>query len=233
VWLLLATAVVTVAVGAAAAATYRCPPEGCTLDPTKISLTGVDVGQAIVAVFAVLTVSGEYSSGLIRLTLAAMPRRATVLAAKAATLTGLVLAASTIAVLGSLLAGRLLLPGHGTALSLANGPVLRAAVGSVLYLALVGLIALGVAMAVRDSATAIGVVLGLLYVLPIFTQVVSDQHWQRRLQQIGPMSAGLAVQTTTELHKLPIGPWAGLGVLAGWACVALLTGGLLLHLRDA
>lgn len=103
-------------------------------------------------------VSSEYSTGMIRLTLAAMPRRTTVLAAKAVITTGLVLAAGAIAVLLSLLAGRLPPPGHGFTpahgyqqLSLADGPVLRAAAGSALYLALIALLSLGVA-AVRDSA---------------------------------------------------------------------------------
>jgi ABC-2 type transport system permease protein len=125
-------------------------------------------------------------------------------------------------------------PAHGyPLLSLADGPVLRAAAGSVLYLALVALLSLGVATAMRDSAAAIGVVLGLLYLFPIMAQVVSDPHWQRHLQQLGPMTAGLAVQATTHLRSLPIGPWAGLGVLAAWATAALLAGGLLLRLRDA
>ena len=91
----------------------------------------------------------------------------------------------------------------------------------------------GLIRAVRDSATAIGVVLGLLYLFPILTQVVSDPHWRRHLKQLGPMTAGLAIQATTNLRGLPIGPWAGLGVLAAWAAAALLTGGLLLRLRDA
>ena len=85
----------------------------------------------------------------------------------------------------------------------------------------------------RDSATSIGVVLGLLYLVPIVAQTVGDPHWQRLLQQIAPMSAGLAVQATTDLHSLPISPWAGLGVTAGWAAAALLIGGLLLRMRDA
>ncbi len=111
--------------------------------------------------------------------------------------------------------------------------MLRAAAGSVLYLALIALLSLGTATAVRDSATAIGIVLGLLYVFPIIVQVVSDPHWKRHLQQLTPMTAGLSIQATTQLDSLPISPWAGLGVLAGWAAAALLTGGLLLQLRDA
>ena len=85
----------------------------------------------------------------------------------------------------------------------------------------------------RDSAAAVGAALGLLYLFPIIAAVVTDPHWQRHLQQIGPMSAGLEIQATTGLRSLPIGPWAGLGVLAAWAAAALLAGGLLLRLRDA
>jgi ABC-2 type transport system permease protein len=187
----------------------------------------------------VLAISGEYSTGMIRTTLTAMPHRAGVLAAKATVLTGLVLAGGTVAVAGSLLAGRLILPGHGFTpargfplLSLADGPVLRAAAGSVLYLALIALLSLGTAAAVRDSGTAIGVVLGLLYLFPIVAQVVNP-HWYRHLQQIGPMPAGLAIQATTGLRSLPVSPWAGLGVLAAWAAAALLAGALLLRLRGA
>jgi ABC-2 type transport system permease protein len=226
-WLLVAVILLTVGVSAAAAAALDCP---CSADTTKISLTGVVLGQAVVAVLAVLAVSGEYSTGMVRVSLAAMPRRTVGLAARAAIVTGLLLIAATIAVAGSLLAGRLILSGQAWP---GHGPVLRAAVGSVLYLALIGLLSLGAATAVRDSATAIGLVLGLLYVLPIVAQAVSDPHWRRHLQQFGPMSAGLAVQSTVDLHSLPIGPWQGLGVLAAWAAGALIVGGLLLRVRDA
>jgi ABC-2 type transport system permease protein len=239
VWLLLATIALTVALSAAAAAAVRCPAAGCDLDPVKLSLTGVDLGQVVVAILAVVAITGEYGSGMIRVTLAAVPRRATVLAAKAAVVGGVVLAAGTIAVAVSLLAGRLILPGHGFTpahghplLSLADGPTRRAAVGTVLYLTLVALLSLGVATAMRDAATAIGVVLGLLYLFPIVAAVVADPNWKRHLQQLAPMTAGLAVQATSNLSSLPIGPWAGLGVLAAWAAAALLAGGLLLRLRD-
>jgi ABC-2 type transport system permease protein len=239
-WLVANTIVLTVALGSVVAAAVSCPTGGCDQDPVRLTLTGVQIGQAVVAVLAVLVICGEYSTGMIGTTLAAVPRRTTVLAAKAIVLVSVVVGAGTVAVLGSVLAGRLLLPGNGftpangqALVSLADGPTLRAAGGSVLYLALVALLSLGVATAVREPATTIGVTLGLLYLFPIVTQVVSDPDWERRLQQLAPMTAGLAVQATTDLGALPIGPWKGLGVLALWAAAALLVGGLVLHRRDA
>jgi ABC-2 type transport system permease protein len=239
-WLLLAAAVLTVAVGAAADAAATCPSGGCQADPAQLSLTGVQVGQAIVAIIAVLAISNEYSTGMIRITLTAMPRRLTVLAAKAALVAGLVLAAGAVAVLASVLAGRLILPGHGftlahgyPALSLGDGPVLRAACGSVLYLTLIALLSLGVATAVREPAVAIGLVLGLLYVFPVVTSVIGNQHWQRHLEQIGPMTAGLYIQATVDVRSLPLTPWQGLGVLALWAAGALTIGALIFRFRDA
>jgi ABC-2 type transport system permease protein len=160
-----------------------------------------------------------------------MPRRSTLLAAKAAVVAAVTVAAGGLAVLGCLLVGRLLLPPAGFVAP--PGDALRAAAGSVLYLGLVALLALGIGAAVRDAAAAIGGVLGLLYLFPVMVQVIADPVWQRHLQQIGPMTAGLAIQATTSAGGEPIGPWAGLGVVAAWTGAALLVGGLLLRLRDA
>jgi len=85
----------------------------------------------------------------------------------------------------------------------------------------------------RQAVVAIGLVLGLLYLFPIIAAAAANPHWQRHLDQIGPMTAGLDIQATTNLHTLAISPWAGLGVLAAWAVAALVTGGLLLYYRDA
>jgi ABC-2 type transport system permease protein len=241
-WILATISVLTIAVGAATAAATRCGTgTRCAIDPTKVSLTGIEVGQAVVAVLAVLIISGEYSSGMIRTTFIAMPRRGTVLATKAVTLTGLVLAAAVVAVAGSLAAGRLILTGNGltaahgfAVVSLARGLVAQAAAGSVLYLALVGLLSLGIAAIVRDSATATGAVLGMLYVAPIAALFLGGEPtWQRWVERYTPTNAGLAILNTTGLDHLAISPWAGLGVLAGWAAAALLTAGLLLRVRDA
>jgi ABC-2 type transport system permease protein len=70
--------------------------------------------------------------------------------------------------------------------------------------------------------------------VPVLTNLGTlDPAWVHRLQRYGPMTAGLAIQATRNLGKLPVGPWAGLGVLAAWAAAALLAGGVLLRLRDA
>ena len=140
----------------------------------------------------------------------------------------------------SSVAGRLILPrngftaAHGYAqLSLTNSSTLRAVAGSIIYLGLIALLSLGVATAVRDSATAIGIVLGLLYVFPILAQTVTDQTWQRRLHEIAPMTAGLYIQTTIGIHNLPNTPWQGLGVAGAWAATAVLASGVLFRARDA
>ncbi|MFD4758471.1 ABC transporter permease [Streptomyces sp. NPDC058439] len=239
-WLLLAVVALTVALGAAATgsvSTGQCPsPAECHEDTVKLCLTGVWLGQAAVAVLAVLAMSSEYGTGTIRVTLAAVPGRVRVLAAKATVVTGAVVAAGTLAVLGSLLAGRLLLTGNGfgtAALSLTEPPTLRAAAGSVLYLGLIALLSLGTATVVRDTAGAITAVLGLLYAFPVVSLMVADETWRERLQELAPSSAGLAVQATRNLDILPIAPWPGLGVLTAWAGAALLAGVVVFRLRDA
>jgi len=241
-WILAAICVLTVSVGAATEAATRCGAgTRCAIDPTKVSLTGIQPGQAVVAVMAVLVISGEYSTGMIRTTFTAMPRRWMVLAAKATVLTGLVLPAAVVAVAGSLAAGRLILSGNGitaahsfAVVSLAYGPTVRAATGSVLYLALVGLLSLGIATIVRDSAAATGAVLGMLYVPPVIALFLgTERTWQHWVERYAPTNAGMAILTTTGVHKLIISPWAGLGVLAAWAAAALLVAGALLRLRDA
>ena len=111
-WLLLTAIALTAGVSVLATVVVKCPAS-CGEDTTRLSLTGILLGQAAVAVLAVLVMTGEYSSGMIRITLAAVPRRATALAAKAIILTGVVVAAGTVSVLGSVLAGRYILRANG------------------------------------------------------------------------------------------------------------------------
>jgi ABC-2 type transport system permease protein len=241
-WLMAGAVALTTAASAGVVASTHVSPAGpvdAGEDPTKLSLIGVDLGQAVIAVLAVLAVTDEYGTGMIRLTLAVIPRRGVMLGAKAVTIAGLALLTAVPAVAGCLIAGRLLLPAagldpaHGYALiSIAYGPTLRAAVGSVLYLGLVALVSLGIGAILRDTAVSTGIVLGLLYLPPLLAQLVSGP-WRRHIQQIAPMTAGLAIQATRNIRSHPILPWAGLGVLAAWAAGTLLVGLVVLKARDA
>jgi ABC-2 type transport system permease protein len=237
-WLLAAIIALGVGLSAAVCAVVHYQPGGGQ-DPAKLALSGVQLAQALVAIWAVRAVTGEYRSRMIRTTLTAMPQRSIVLAAKTTVITALALAASTITVAGSLLLARALLAANGfTALhrlplALTAGPTLRAAFGSILYLGLISLLATGTALAARDSAAATGIVLSLLYLFPLGAQLSGNATWQRHLEQIGPTSAALNIQATTNLRSLPMSPWAGEAVLAAWAAFALLSGGLRLRLSTA
>jgi ABC-2 type transport system permease protein len=238
-WLAAAAALLTVGASAAVTATTTYSPSNSLQDTTKLALTGIDLGQSLVAILAILAVSNEYSTGTIQTTLVAIPRRIRLLAAKATPITVTVLIVATVAVVGCLLAARIILPHsgytptHGYALLSLGRSTVRAAIGSVLYLILIALLSLGIATAIRGTAASVGTVLGLLYLPPMAAQLMGNTAWQRHLDQIAPTTAGLAIQATTNLRNLPIAPWAGLGVLAAWAGGTLLAGGLLLRLRDA
>jgi ABC-2 type transport system permease protein len=237
-WLLAGAAAVTVAVGVAAVSAAHCRSAACGIDPAKVSFTGIYLGQAVVAVAGVLAIGNEYSTGMIKLSLTAMPRRLTWLFAKATMLTAAALAAAALAVAGAALAGRMVLPGHGFTsphgyATLTSATDVRAAFGAVLYLTLIALVSLGITAAIRDSAAAIGLVLGLLYLFPIAADLVPNPTLARHLDQIGPLPAGLDAQATIGLHNLPLTPWQGLGVNALWAAGALVLGTLALRLRDA
>ncbi|HEY0805635.1 MAG TPA: ABC transporter permease, partial [Pseudonocardiaceae bacterium] len=139
-WLFVGAIALTVASGAGVAAIIHIgpggqhDPTGASLDPTKLSLTGVYLGQAVVAVLAVLSVAEEYGTGMIRASLAAVPRRPLLLGAKVTTVAVLALGVGVIAAPAGLLIGRVLLPAHGVypLVSFDSGPTLRAAVGTAL-----------------------------------------------------------------------------------------------------
>lgn len=233
-WLLTATVVGTIAVSTAtllATDTGHCAQQ-CYEDTVKLSLSGVRFGQAVVVVLAVLAVSGEYATGTIGPTLAATPRRPPVLAAKAVVIATVVAVAGLLAVAGSLLAGRLILPGNGfTPPDLTDPVTLRAAFGSVAYLVLVALLALGLAFVLRDTAASVTVVFALLFLAPAITSIIGEPVWRDRLAKLSPMTAGLAVQNTLTTPKPLIGAWPGLGVLAAYSAAALIVGGVVFARR--
>jgi hypothetical protein len=242
-WLLLGTALVTILVSTAvamAADVTHCPtPATCQDDIPKLSLSGVRVAQVAVLVLAVLAITNEYGTRMITLTFAATPRRHVVLLSKVVTVVAVTAVAAGVGVLGAVGAARLILPGNGfTAalgypeLSLLDGPTLRAAAGSVVYLALIAMLGTAIGTIVRDTAAAILAMTVLLFLSPVFSMFITDPVWLRRVERFSPMSAGLAIQATRDVAALPITPWGGLGVLAAYAVTATAVGVLLLAARD-
>jgi ABC-2 type transport system permease protein len=177
-WLLAALVVLTMAVSGVTIGTARCPAAACGQDPARLGLAGVYLGQAVAALAGVLVLGGEYATGMIHVTLTAIPRRR-LLVAKALVLTGPVLVASALALGAAVLASVIVLPGHGFTAGhgydLANWATARAWCCATVYLTLVAVLGLGVAAVVRDSAVATGVVLGLLYLFPIAATAIGDQ----------------------------------------------------------
>jgi ABC-2 type transport system permease protein len=208
-------------------------------DIVRDSLAGVWLGQILFAVLAVLVVTSEYSTGTIRATFAALPRRRVVLAAKTLVTGFVVLVAGLLTATACFLLGQSLLRGNGfdyaggyPHASLDESPVLRAVAGSGLYLAALALLALGIAAIVRHTATAITLVLALVFVPPIAAGMLPESL-SEPLQKFSPM-AGLAVQeTVVRSDSIPIGPWAGLAVLGAYALGALVLAAWLTKRRDA
>jgi ABC-type transport system involved in multi-copper enzyme maturation permease subunit len=219
--------------------THHChgvlaPAPECFVDLPQVSLSGILFGQALVAVLALLAMTNEYGTRMICTSLTTNPRRTEVLLSKAGVVTAAVVAAGTLGVTGSLFASRAILSGNGfPALSLTDGATLRAAIGSVLYLGLIGLLSLGIGVVVRDTAGAVTAVLALLYFAPMAAALISDPQWRDWLHRFGPTTAGQSIQATIGLDDLPIGPWAGLLVLAAYAGAAVLAAAIMFQTRDA
>lgn len=245
-WTLTAVAALMPGITAMVAAAQdppHCPPHApCPApDTTALALSGVYFAQLAALMIAVTLVSCEYQPRMIRVTLAAHPGRTGVLAAKAAVTLAAVLGAGAVGVAGSLLAGRAVLTargftsGRGHPLAAPSDPALhRAALGTLLYLLLVTLLATGLAAALRHQAAAAGAVAGLLYAPYVATLVVPmSAHTLHLVQKAAPMTAGLAVQASAPgTGTAPLGPWAGLGVLTAYAAAAVTIGWTLFRFRD-
>jgi ABC-type transport system involved in multi-copper enzyme maturation permease subunit len=204
------------------------------------SLAGIWFGQIAVAVLGVLAIASEYSSGLIRTTLAAVPRRRTVLAAKTAVVAVVVAVVGLAATVACFFVGQEILRGNGftyengyPAESLADGSTLRAVVGTAIYLTLLAVFALGVGAVLRHTAGAITAVLALL-LGPVIAISFLPESVADIVERSALLAAGLSIQQTVESpDNLPLGPWEGLGVVAAYAAVALLAAMWLITRRDA
>jgi ABC-2 type transport system permease protein len=204
------------------------------------SLAGIWFGAIAAAVLSVLVITSEYSTRMIRTTFAANPRRRTVLAAKVAVAGGVVLVVGLATSAACFQVGQWFLRGNGfnydggyPAVTLADGEALRAVLGSGVFLGLLAVFALGVGAILRHTAGAITLVLAVL-LAPVIALEFLPEDLAEPVEKFSLMGGGLAVQQTVDRpDNIPIGPGAGMLVVAAYAAVALTVALVLIGRRDA
>jgi ABC-type transport system involved in multi-copper enzyme maturation permease subunit len=234
-WTLLALVVVTVGFGALASwgvATHGHP--GPDFDPTAQSLSGLYISQLIMGVLGVLVITAEYSTGMIRTTLTTLPRRGTVVAAKAIVFAVVAFVTGLITSFASFFLGQALMSSHHMSTTLSHPHVLRAVIGGALFLTACGLLAFGLGLLLRHTAGAISTVVGLLFVLTILVNFL-PQSWQDHVEKWVPAMAGTRIwNTVPSLGGPPMfAAWTGFAVFCGYAAIVLIAGLVLFRKRDA
>jgi ABC-2 type transport system permease protein len=201
-------------------------------DPVGFILgTGVGLGQLAIAVLGVLVITSEYSTGVIRASLLAVPRRIPVLAAKALVLAVLLLVVTEIVAFCSFFVGSAILHSH-VQVSLSGVGVTRAVIGAGLYLTVLGLLALAIGTMIRHTAGAISTIIGIVFVLPILSGLLPSS-WGAHINAYLPEQAGTLITHTQEQSGDLLSPWQGFGVLCIWTVLALVVAAYLLERRDA
>jgi ABC-2 type transport system permease protein len=220
------------------------PPDAAVrmavLHEPSVVLTGADLAKLVLAVLGVLIITGEYSTGMIRSTLTAVPRRLPALWAKALVLT---VVTAVVVVVGTVVSWLVALPtlrAHDAVLDLGDPQTRRILLGGVLYLVAVALLAFAVGAILRVSAGALATVLGLLLVVEVLFRTIPADFF-RTVSPFLPGTAGhqlLATRESIEAARLAtsapvLDPWTGYGVLLVWVAVLLTVAAVLLRRRDA
>jgi ABC-type transport system involved in multi-copper enzyme maturation permease subunit len=202
-----------------------------SFDPTNNSLLGLVLGQLLLGALGVLAITTEFSSGMIRATFAAAPRRPLVLAAKAAALGAVTLAAGEIFAFAAFFAGQAMLKAPAPHATLGQPGVLRAVLMSGAYPALIALIGLGIGAIIRHTAGAICAVVGVVFVLPLLFSALSPSI-QNTAQKFLPDTMRNSLTAVKPVAHM-LSPGLTFGLLCAYAMVALAAGAWALARRDA
>jgi hypothetical protein len=203
-----------------------------SFDPTNDSYAGMLVGQLAIGVLGVLVITSEFSSGLIRATFAAAPRRPLVLAAKATVLAAVALVAGEILAFAAFAVGEAALKAPAPHATLAQPGVLRAVLMAGAYPVLIGLIGLGLGAVIRHTAGAICALVGVLFLLPLIL-VPLGTSIQNSVGQFMPMLIAENSLTAVKPVAHSLSPGVGFAVLCAYAVAALAAGAWALARRDA
>jgi ABC-2 type transport system permease protein len=195
------------------------------------TLQGYYLGQLLIGALGVLFVSGEYSTGMIRSTLAAVPKRLPVLWAKLIVFVGLIAVCMITVSIVAFVAAQGLIGHYRTGFSLADAGVLRVVIGTGIYLTLVGVIGGAFGWIVRNTPGALVAYFATVLVLPVLFGGAFG-NWGKHVAEFLPSTAGASF--STSIPESPhLTPWVGLAVLVGWTVLAVAVAAMRLRRHDA
>ncbi|MFF2504515.1 ABC transporter permease [Streptomyces sp. NPDC058067] len=236
VWTLSLAAVLTIALGVLISILSRnefknmSVKEQMGFDPTFISFAGMSLGQLAMIVFGVLVVSNEYSTGMIRTSLAAVPQRGTFLFSKIAVATLLAFVVGLATSFIAFFLGQAMLGSYKA--QIGDPGVLRAVIGGGLYMTLIAVFSMGVASMLRSPMLSLGILMPFFFLISNILGAVSAT---KKIGRFLPDQAGSKIMQVVPPvgDDTPYGPWGGLLIMVIWVVVALFFGYLLLKKRDA
>lgn len=234
-WAFFAAVVFTIGIAALACAVVShhwprmSPHDRADFHPLEVNLAGIQLAQLAIGVLGVLTITAEYSTGMIRASMTAVPRRVPVLVAKAIVYGLTTLALMVPAALLAFVVGEAIFSGRNIDIAFSHPGVARAVIGAGLYLTVIGLFGLGLGAIVRNTAGGIALFAGLMFVLPPLMNVLPTS-WNNAASPYLPLQAGEAILSITPGNQL--GPWTGFGVLCAYTAAAFAIAIVLLRRRD-
>jgi ABC-2 type transport system permease protein len=234
-WSLFVAFAATVGLGSIAAAVvvnhwpHMHAHDRADFHPLEVNLVGIQLAQLAIGVLGVLAITAEYSTGMIRASMTAVPRRLPVLWGKAAVFAVTTFVLMLPAALLSFLAAESILAHRHINIAFTHAGVPRAVIGAALYLTVVGLFALGLGAIIRNTAGGIAAFAGIMFVLPPLMNVL-PASWNNAASPYLPLAAGEAIMSITPGNHLS--PWGGFGLFCAYAATAIAVAAVLLRRRD-
>jgi ABC-type transport system involved in multi-copper enzyme maturation permease subunit len=198
--------------------------------PLRANLAGVNLAQLAIGVLGVLVITAEYSTGMIRSTFSAVPKRLPILWGKAMVFGTVVFVVSLPAVFIVFFIGQAILSGQHINIAISHPGVVRALFGAPLFLTVMGLFGLGLGAIVRNTAGGIAALAGIVFVLPPLLGIL-PASFTNSVDPYLPSNAGGAIWTINP-DPGTLAPWAGLAVFAAYAVVAIAIAAVLMVRRD-
>jgi ABC-2 type transport system permease protein len=205
--------------------------ERAHFDPLQVSMVGLNFAQLAIGVLGVLVISAEYSTGMIRSSLIAVPRRLPVLWAKAGVFAGVTLVLMVPTALVAFFVSQSILSGQHIQIAFSQAGVVRAVIGAGVYLTVLGVFALGLGAVIRNTAGAITAFAGILFVLPGIMQIL-PASWNNAVSPYLPGNAGQQIMTIVS-DPNALSPWVGFAVFCGYTVVLMAIAAVLMRRRDA